>query len=294
MKWLRQTIPFLVFSNLFIAVCAAALTWETSVLLQLPADSRWYIGLTGSATLFIYAFHYFSKQRSGKTGERLSWCRSHPWVLPLSMGAGALISGWLILRNFKALFYQQSIFHFALLFLIPLLSFAYSHPVFFKKIRNIGWLKPLVLTCTWTAATTWAPVIIAGAGESYRGNDLSPGLLFLHRFIFIAPLVVLFNLYDLEKDRQEGIRTPAVRLGEKKILASGKWIFTALNLLGALLLLYYFNLYQWTAVTALLLPAGLIYYLFSSFSRHTKELMFILKNDGLILLKAALLIFAAG
>ena len=113
-----------------------------------------------------------------------------------------------------------------------------------------------------------------------------------HRFFFIAALSLLFNINDYAEDKKDGIKTIAVLIGPVKSLRYGKWVMTVLNVAAAFLLWYYFELLHPIYFAALLLPVVLLFLLFHRFLALKDEALFVIRYDGLMIVKALLLIFA--
>lgn len=296
-RLINNTASFLVYSNLFIAACALSLAAETFVLLDLPEQSAWYLLLLFCCTLFVYSLHYYRKTKKPVTGDRLEWCRRHPAVLPatLLISAGLIAGG--VVRHFDAIFLTEGRLHYSNLawfILVPLVALAYSHPLVprsNKALRQIGWLKMGFLSAVWAFTTTWLPVLMLVPGEHTYG-PAAMAALFLHRFFFIAPLSVLFNIRDYEEDKAAGVRTIAVAWGPGKTLQRVKWLSLLTGLLSSAGLAQVFHLYHPAHLAALLMPQLLIFLYFHRFDPGKEEAFFVWRHDGLMILKALLLIFA--
>ncbi|MEQ1677912.1 MAG: UbiA family prenyltransferase [Chitinophagaceae bacterium] len=292
---LKKITAFLVYSNLFIAVCALALTVETFVLLQLPQSVNWYAPLLFCCTLFVYCLHYWAKSKKDKTDSRLEWCRKNKMLLLVFLSASALIISAIVIYHRNDIFYRDGVFNYknlALFILIPLLALGYSHPLTpwnKKGLRQVGWLKLVSLSFTWGFTTTLLPVWMLLPGNM---NSFQLAILFLHRFFFIASLCVLFNINDHEEDKKDGVRTIAVSAGPEKSLRYGKWFTLFINSVMAVLLLCYFKLNQPVFFIALLLPVVLVFWLYHRFMASKEEALFVLQHDGMMIVKALLLIFA--
>ena len=119
-------------------------------------------------------------------------------------------------------------------------------------------------------------------------------ILFANRFFFIMALCVLFNVRDYEEDKNDRVITPVVALGTKNILLYGKWLMVVLNCITALLVCRYFNLDSGLQYVAVLIPVLLLFLLFHYFSFSRNEIEFLVLHDGLMPVKALLLIFATS
>jgi 4-hydroxybenzoate polyprenyltransferase len=182
-----------------------------------------------------------------------------------------------------------------LIILVSLLALGYSYqltPWSKKSLRQIGWLKMISLSFIWSFTTTIFPLLILPENMTNPPDTMQMIILFIHRFFFIAALSFLFNIIDYEEDKKDGIKTIAVLLGPQKSIQYGKWIMIFANTLTVILLLYFFNLNHPIYFAALIVPDILLFLLYHRFSAKTDEVVFAIRHDGLMIIKALLLIFA--
>lgn len=296
MSGLHSFFRFLVYSNLFIGLCAAALAAETFLLYGLPRSLDWYIPLLFYCTLFVYSLHYASKLRKGKSGSRMQWCRQHPAILPATIIVSAAGIAGLVIIHRNELFFSNGTLRYsniAWFILIPLLALAYSHPlnpVSKKSLRQVGWLKMVLLSGTWSFTTTALPILMLVPAGTVPAGPLAA--LCLHRFFLAASLSILFNILDYDEDRADGIKTIAVSLGPVRTLQSGKWVTGLLNAASAFWLIRAFDLWHPVFYLALGLPVLLVFAAYQRFRREGEEVFFVLRHDGLMIVQALLLIFA--
>ena len=294
----KKLLHFIVYSNLFIATCALTLTIETFYLLHLSSSLNWYLFLIFLCTVFVYSLHYFVKSNKNKTGSRLEWCRKNPQILPIIIAVSFLLIVGTVIYHYPSIFKKNGQFNYhnlAWFIIIPLLTLGYSYPLNpwnKKSLRQIGWLKMASLSFIWSFTTVVLPVLMFPSAEYTSAGNIHVILLFIHRFLFIAALSLLFNINDYEEDKKDDIKTIAVLIGPVKSLRYGKWLMIILNILSALLLLYYFELLNPVYIAALLLPVLLLFLLFHRFSALKDEAIFVIRYDGLMIVKALLLIFA--
>jgi 4-hydroxybenzoate polyprenyltransferase len=293
---LATIIRFLVYSNIFIATCALALTYETFLLLHLPSSLNWYLLLIFLSTIFIYDLHYYINLKETNTDSRSQWCREHKkLVLSLIISSFILIVG-AVVYHFNSIFGmgKNFLYHNLVWFIIiPVLALAYSYPVIWwrkKSLRQIGWLKMALLSFVWSFTTVALPVLmLPDKGDLFTRTVFVP-IAFLQRFVFIAALSLLFNIRDYKEDKEAGIKTLAVLMGEAASLRFGKWVMTILNSLFTFLLLWTFELQDTTDYLAGFIPIILLFLLHQFFSSK-KNAAFVIRNDGLMLVQALLLIF---
>ncbi|MBK8952939.1 MAG: UbiA family prenyltransferase [Chitinophagaceae bacterium] len=178
--------------------------------------------------------------------------------------------------------------------IIGILSIAYSHTfslLGIKAIRHKGKIKLLYLSAVWTFTTAVMPVLF-NMGQTYSLFQLQFIFFTLHRFIFIAALSFIFNIYDISEDKENNISTFAVMAGQQKSLMTGKWLFTLLYICLSITLLLTLSSVYFFIILAILLPAPIIYFAYNNFNSRMPESTFALLYDGLMIVKALLLIFA--
>jgi 4-hydroxybenzoate polyprenyltransferase len=295
---LKKISEFLVYSNIFIAACALALTYESFLLLHLPASLNWYLLLVFLCTLFVYNLHYYVKLQKNKTGSRLDWCRRHQKLLQVLIITSLIFIFGGVIYHFNSIFGTPGRWYYhniAWFIIIPILALGYSYPLIpwkKKSLRQIGWLKMTSLSFIWSFTTVALPVfMLPDKGDVFTRTLFVP-ILFIYRFAFIAAISFLFNIRDQEEDKKDGIRTFAVLMGEKASLRYGKWIMFILNSLITLLVLWTFELQDYADYIAGFLPLLILFWYYQRFAIQKTEAVFVLQYDGLMLIKALLLIFA--
>lgn len=105
---------------------------------------------------------------------------------------------------------------------------------------------------------------------------------------------MLFNVRDYEEDKKDKVVTPVVAFGPEKILIYGKGLMLFINLITSLLVCCYFNLHFTLQYIAVIIPVLFLFLLFQFFRFFRNEIEFSILHDGLIPVKALLLIFAAS
>ncbi|MFI5133068.1 MAG: hypothetical protein ACHQEB_01975, partial [Chitinophagales bacterium] len=101
---MRSIIKFFVYSNLFIATCALALTYESFLLLHLPGSLNWYLLLIFLCTVFVYCLHYYIRLETKKTDERSQWCRQHKKLLLLLIALSLFFTIGGVIYHFNSVF----------------------------------------------------------------------------------------------------------------------------------------------------------------------------------------------
>ena len=203
---IKKVSEFILFSSIFIALCAVAFCMETNILLGLPFNSFSFYCFVFGATLAQYNLHYLVKTVAVKNSQRLAWSQRNKSMHFLLLVA----AGGLILFSF----FSFHLKHFIILAGLGGIGFLYSFPFLpfgkKKRIKDYGLLKIMTITFLWTLVTVWFPV---------NSMPFEPNLflfVFVKRFVFMFVLCLLFDIRDIEIDRQEKIHTLAVMLGKKR------------------------------------------------------------------------------
>ena len=120
-----------------------------------------------------------------------------------------------------------------------LLTLLYSLPLWPVKMlaftRKAGFLKTILLAFTWTYVTVMIPL-----QQVFFINDLSVGLLFTARFLFMLMLCIIFDSRDINIDKIHFLRSMATDVSRKTLQAIMTIVFI-LYLAAGFLLRYYFD-----------------------------------------------------
>jgi 4-hydroxybenzoate polyprenyltransferase len=294
----KRITDFIVYTNLFIAACAIALTSETFIILQLPSFINWYLLLLFLCTVFVYSLHYYTKTNKLLNDSRLYWCRNNKKLLLAIIITSALLIAGGVVFHFNAIFMNHGAINYgniAWFIIIPLLALGYSHPLIpwnKKGLRQVGWLKMIFLSFIWSFTTTVLPVWMLLPANHTHAATTTSAVLFIHRFFFIAALSVLFNINDYEEDKADGVKTIAVLLGPAQTLKSGKWLVLIINTVTSLWMIGCFQFDSIPVFAAILIPVWLLFWSYHRFSTLSDDAIFVMRYDGLMIVKALLLIFA--
>ncbi len=204
---LRRIIDFLLYSNLWIAVCAAALVMETDLLFAPQLSFHPLVWTVFFSTLFLYAVHriigvHISK---GFISGRYLVIQKHEWHILFYAMVSALG---------LAYFFLQLPTHLQVAILIAALpSLGYVFPVLGnkKRIRDIHLVKIFLVAITWTFITIFLPIFEPGV---HLRQSIIP--LMLERFFFIFAITLPFDIRDLALDEFTKVKTIPSWLGIKK------------------------------------------------------------------------------
>lgn len=216
-KYVRQTLDFLLFSNIFIALCAVAQGLVTYQLLHTKPENH-VLGLLFCSTLALYNFSILlSKPANPEKSafRRVRWIFSH-YRLMITLTIIAVLS-------LLPLSFFLNTASKILLLSLALISVAYCLPIFSihdKRfgLRNIPGVKLFLIAMVWALSCVLLPVLeLESSVEAFvTVNDTI--LLIAKRFLFIAAITVPFDIRDLFQDKTNELKTIPVILGEKQSL----------------------------------------------------------------------------
>ncbi|WP_210462137.1 UbiA family prenyltransferase [Rufibacter roseolus] len=205
----RKILDFILYSNIFVSLCAAALVWETYLLSGIPISLR-LSGMVFFATLFVYnadGLVPYKFNQNVPLSTRTKWVRKNRLELIFISVASALCVVYL---------YWTAIFELNFWFLLHLFVVAglYSVPVVpegegYIPLRDIPFLKVFLIAYVWSAITVQLPLMEMGR-DLFSGNSF---ILFLRRFLFLFSLTLVFDIRDVHKDKLTQTVTFPTRFG---------------------------------------------------------------------------------
>lgn len=286
-KILQQAFDFLLFSNVFMALCAVAQGLITFYLAGAkPVTSVTWLLFT--STIGIYNFSILltrPKNPEQSQYRRVRWFFAH-YRLMVTFTIVSLLS-------LVPLFFLMSTESRILLIFLAALSFAYSIPLFSLGeqkfgLRNIPGLKQFLITLVWTMSTVLLPVLEAQHIHLTSISMRDTTILIAKRFLLIAALTVPFDIRDLFEDQQSGLKTIPVAFGEKKA-----YLFCQLLLAGYVVLLFLFRSNGFNAdFFALTITVVLAGWLIFKSTWEKNEYYYFFFLDGVLILQyLALLLF---
>ena len=234
-KLLQPAFDFLLFSNIFMGLCAVA---QGLLTLYLIGSKPIYpvAGLLFTSTIGIYNFCILvSKpaQPEKSAYKRIRWFFAH-YRLMVTITIVSILA-------LVPLFFLVSGSSRILLIFLGVISFAYGLPLFAmgdKKfgLRNIPGLKLFLITLVWTMSCVLLPILEAQSDQQIFISMRDTTILIAKRFLFIAAIAIPFDIRDLFEDKQLGLKTIAVAWGEKKA-----YLFCQALLFGYVVLLFLFR-----------------------------------------------------
>lgn len=287
-KIFQPAFDFLLFSNVFMSLCAVAQGLVTFYLIgSRPVMPVLVLLFTSTLGIYNFCILIFKVENPEQSPYlRVRWFYAH-YRLMVTFTIVSLLS-------LVPLFFLISMESRILLIFLSVLSFAYGIPMFTlgdRKfgLRNIPGLKQLLITLVWTLSTVLLPVLEAQHGHFAAVSMRDLTILIAKRFLFIAALTVPFDIRDLFQDMQTGLKTVPVVWGEKKA-----YLFCQVLLAGYIVLLFLFeNSGGPRAVPdfcALTLTALLTGWLIFKSHREKNEYYYFFYLDGVLILQLVLLV----
>jgi 4-hydroxybenzoate polyprenyltransferase len=205
-------INFLLYSNIYIALCAVAMTAQTLYVFDINTKtSPALLGLVFFSTLVIYALHRLvslSKVDKSLSVERFNVIGVYKKHIQTYTGLGIVGGG-------VCFFFLNRPTQYALV-LPALLSLGYVIPFLGNKklrLRDVHFLKIFLIAIVWSYVTVLLPLLAYNLTIGSR----EVGVL-LERVLFIFVITLPFDLRDWEIDKKNQVRTVPATIGVKNTL----------------------------------------------------------------------------
>jgi 4-hydroxybenzoate polyprenyltransferase len=274
---LRKIVDFIVFSSLYVAICAVVMIGQTSRLLLGINPSAHLLGFAFFASICSYNFHWYLTPRSASPSRRVHWTEYHKRLHLVLYGIGAI--GSIIF------FFYLTKFILAIGF-AALLTFLYSAPKLpqpiFRRLRHIAIGKTFFLTFVWVYVTAVLPLIVAEAPwhSSFYWYIAS-------RFFLIYAVCMIFDYRDREDDRKAGIVSMVTVLSERNfdrlfIISMILFFFTTVALSA-----YHYPAFY---IILLLIPGAILAALYRETKRNYSDYLYYVVLDGIVMLSGLLML----
>lgn len=286
-KYLQPAFDALLFSNVFMALCAVA---QGLVTFHIIGSKPVYpvLALLFTSTLGLYNFCILvirPKQPQKSPYLRVRWFfKYHRLMVTITIACLlSLVPLFFLLANSSKL----------LLVGLAALSFGYGLPLFTSRgrktgLRNVPGLKAILITLVWTLSCVLLPILEAQDTLNIAVLASTTWIILVKRFLFIAALTVPFDIRDLFQDRIAGLKTFPVAFGERKA-----YLFCQVLLAWHIILLLLLRNYRLTSdFYALTLVAVLTGWLIFKSNWKRNEYYYFFYLDGVLVLQyIALIIF---
>ena len=274
-KLFIRLFDFLLFSNLFISICATVVTFQTfHVFNHIP--NNYYLGFVFGGTLCSYNFHSLLNLKIDKSSPKLNWGLQFKVIQVVFMISGLMTAGFCFL--------QVDLLRSWLLFSI-LITFLYSAPLlefpFFRNLKRIAVGKTAFLAFAWTFITCLLPLLFHSPDLKFK--EL---LYVFSRFYFIYSICILFDYRDKENDKELGIVSLVTNLSERGI----KFLFFASLMISIASAVPMLRGYSIGFYIAFILPVLILTTTFHLSIRTRSDYWYYFLLDGMMMLSGLLLI----
>lgn len=271
-------LEFLLFSNVYIAICAVVMCQTTARLFRLTLPESLLL-FTFVGTLGSYSLHWFLTDSSADYSRRGRWNYQYKPVLA-GLFVGAVLTGlWMLW--FLRLYLVE-------LLPVVLITFLYSAPKIdsppFRALRRVAVLKSLYLTFVWTYVTVVLPFLVVSPLQ--RPNGLLMAIWILNRFLLIYSIALWFDYRDRDVDRQSRWLTLASRLTDAQLY---RFFCSLVFFFGLTLLALYRHGFTVWGVICIGLPMGILVLLAQRVLRKVSDYLYYIGLDGLLMLSGILL-----
>lgn len=206
----------LLFSNLYIALCAMAQGALTYLLLGVPININ-VLGFLGCSTLFLYNL---SMLLSRPPNPEVSPFRRVRWIFRHYNTIAALSAIALVaLLPFSLRLQWQTLVAFGI---TGVIAVAYNFPFLwiggkYTGLRGLPGAKLFIIAAVWALSCVLSPIV-----ELHFSGTITPTsstvILTIKRFLFVVAITIPFDIRDLFQDKQYQLKTIPVLLGEKGAL----------------------------------------------------------------------------
>lgn len=284
-KTFTSIIDFLLFSNIFISICAAAQGLVTYHLLKLKPNI-YILAFLFLSTLVIYNLSMLlakPKDQANSKFKRVRWIFEHHrfTVSTTLISVLALIPIGLFYLSLDAKI---------LMFFTGIVACAYNFPFLIlnnRKIglRNLPGIKLFLIALVWSVSSVLLPIVEAESTLLIKISFTETFLLTAKRFLFIAAITIPFDIRDLFQDKLYELKTIPVMLGEK-----GAYLFCQILLALYIILLVIFTKQINSDVIGLSLTMFLTGWLIFKANIKKNEYYYFFFLDGTMLLQYLILI----
>ncbi|NQX96405.1 MAG: UbiA family prenyltransferase [Flavobacteriales bacterium] len=235
LKLFTSIIKFFIYSNFFVALCVTAFTHLTYLIYSLPTSNLPVVLLM----VFSFTFFTYNGQRLFRLrqkilqpediGERLKWVIKNITMFTIFSALFGIIG--LVCTCFinpYCFFILIPMGGLSVFYVIPLIPFYKKSP----SLRDIPYLKIIVIAITWSIAIVWLPFI--DSKFIYQNiNSTSFVLALFQVFLFVIAITLPFDVRDIKFDKLNHLKTIPQLIGSKSTI-----IFSELFLICSIVLLY--------------------------------------------------------
>jgi 4-hydroxybenzoate polyprenyltransferase len=214
-------VDIFLWSNHFYGLCAIALANESAYTLLRHSLTFMQLCFIYVSTLLYYTYAYVMASQKPIVSPRVIWYQRNKNYLFIRQCFLAIVIVYLgfFKLNMGAIIISLSLSCKLVLCSALVVSLLYYSPMKaypIMDLRHWGVIKSLSIAWVWAIVTVVLPLLL-NASIEIVGNTFS-WVYFIHVFIFILILAILFDGKDLEKDQLQATHTIALTLGIKKMI----------------------------------------------------------------------------
>jgi 4-hydroxybenzoate polyprenyltransferase len=283
-KIFRGCCDFVLYGNVFIAICATVSVLSTVVLFSSFVDENdvKLALFVGTATFFLYNLHkpitYFLRKQfiDNQRFRRTEAFRGPLSILTIFAGFYAVYFFFYLKLNSQLL-----------LVFMAFLSLGYVLPILGngRRLRDLGHLKIFLIALVWAAITIGLPYLELKNSTT----NTAFWLLFMERACFIFALCIPFDIRDMEWDEQTNVRTIPLSIGVKKAKIIG--ILALVIAVFMVLLLKNATIYSEILGYKLVILYSLTAFILVKTRQNRTDYFFYGVVDGLIFIQSLVIIF---
>lgn len=281
MQLFKQYFSFLLYTHIYIAICAVLMVTQTYQLVLSTEVNQPYLFFVFFSTLTSYSFHYYFQNYSVVHANRSFWLSKHQAIKTFIFFSGIIGS----------VFFFFKLHHHALWIIAAMVAtFLYSaptipHPIF-RALRKVAYGKTIFLAAVWIYVTTILPMIIADAPFDKR--DL---FFIISRFFLIYSVCILFDNRDREDDKRNHVKSLITFVSERTVvvlLVLSLLIFTGFTIsLG-------WQGFSLLTIIVLLIPGLIIAALVPVSLKSKSDLLYLGLLDGMMAFSSLLTLLIPG
>jgi hypothetical protein len=239
---LKRSYNFLLFSNLYIVLCAATMCWHTAHFFCIDAQLGFdFYAFITSATLSSYSLHWYLSANENAVSERGRWTFQYQKILLFLLCISMVSCAY-----YGLLFWA----HWRVLIPLAFLTFLYTAPKIplapFRILTKKAYAKTFYLAAIWTIVTVVLPVQCADSQY-----DTLFFCFLINRFLLLYPICLFFDFRDRNEDERSSILNIAQTFTKQQI--GYLVLFFGILSLVSLCALWYQNV-TFTNLFCLILP----------------------------------------
>ncbi|HEY9082350.1 MAG TPA: UbiA family prenyltransferase [Vicingaceae bacterium] len=212
-------IHLIVFSNFFVSLCVAALTYRTFLYFNLTLSNAMLV-LVFSATYFIYNFQRLVRMNQKEIDEtnigfRMRWVykNKQPIIFTIVIAAIILVVSLFYIK-IKTIIALAIMGFFSVVYVVRFIPYNNK----WLALRDIPFLKIFVIAFVWALVTGLLPII---SSKDLIQINLQHILFLIKQFLFVVAITIPFDIRDMKYDVEKGIKTFPLVVGVKKVIILG-------------------------------------------------------------------------